>query len=83
MLAAPNLDPDILTYPPRVMPGEDGQPHLETYGNDGWHDNGPVLEIVRLERHGMVLVATDEETFMMTAHDYDQPAGDVPEDVAE
>jgi hypothetical protein len=44
------------------------------HGNDGWSDEGVIEEVSRLERSGLVLVATDSQAFLMTAPDFDNPA---------
>ena len=71
---APNCEGDILTYPPRIVT-VDGTQFVQLKGHDGWHGpNYPVLEVTRMEAHdGLVLVATPEQVFLMTAADFDNP----------
>lgn len=70
---APNCDGSILTHPPRVRQDIEGFQRLELLGDDGWQDYGVVEEVTRLERHGLVLVATDSSAYLMGAKDFDHP----------
>ena len=45
---------------------------MELKGSDGWRAEGVVEEVVRLERWGLVLVATDDTAYLMTAEDFAQ-----------
>ena len=74
LAAAPNCHPDRLSSPPRVRRDIEGLLRLEQHGNDGWSDEGVIEEVSRLERSGLVLVATDSQSFLMTAKDFDIPA---------
>lgn len=74
IMIAPNCEGDILTHPPRIVRDAEGFQRLELKGDDGWSDQGVVEEVTRLERYGLVLVATDIQAFLMTAHDFDNPA---------
>ena len=74
LLAAPNCDASVLTFPPRVVT-VDGTQFVELKGYDGWDgERYPVLEVTRMDAHeGLVLVATPEQVFIMTATDYEDP----------
>ena len=71
---APNCEGSILAHPPRIMVIDDAL-FLQLKGDDGWDDVGyPVLDIKRMDAHdGLVLVATPEQVFLMTAADFDTP----------
>ncbi len=72
---APNCEGSILAHPPRIMVIDDAL-FLQLKGDDGWDDVGyPVLEIKRMDAHdGLVLVATPEHVYLMTAADFDTPS---------
>ena len=71
---APNCEGDILTHPPRIVT-IDGSQFVQLKGHDGWDgERYPVLEVTRMDAHdGLVLVATPEQVFLMTAADFDNP----------
>ena len=75
LLLAPNCEGSSLTHPPRIVVIDDAL-FLQLKGDDGWDDVGyPVLDIKRMDAHdGLVLVATPEQVFLMTAQDFDNPA---------
>ena len=74
VLVAPNCYADSLNQPPRVRRDADGFQRLEVKGTGGWHDEGVVEEVTRLSAHdGLVLVATDQAVYLMTAQDFDNP----------
>lgn len=73
LYTAPNCEASILTHPPRVKCDPEGMQRLELHGFDGWTDHGVVEEVTRLERHGLVLVATDTSAYLMGAADFDSP----------
>src|SRR3712207_6891345 len=58
-----------LTHPPRVRRDSEGLQRVELRGSGGWRAEGVVEEVVRLERWGLVLVATDDTAYLMTAED--------------
>jgi hypothetical protein len=70
---APNCEGDLLTHPPRIKRDDEGLQRLETKGHDGWHEGDVVETAVRVEEFGLVLVTTDDATYLMTAHDFDTP----------
>ena len=74
LLGAPSLEPEMLSQAPRIRTDAEGFRRIELHGFDGWSDAGVVEEVVRLERYGVVLVATDEAAYLMTAQDFDNPA---------
>ena len=43
-------------------------------GSDGWDAEGVVEEVVRLERWGLVLIATDDPTDLITGAAFDHPS---------
>ena len=63
-----------MSHPPRIVRDGAGVQRVEMKGDDGWHDEGVVEEVTRLEHSGLVLVATDEASYLMTAADFDTPA---------
>ena len=53
------------------------QPYFERValsGSDGWDAEGVVEEVVRLERWGLVLIATDDPAYLITGEDFDHPS---------
>jgi hypothetical protein len=73
LFVAPNCEGDILTLPPRIVRDPEGVQRVETGNGEDWHEQGVVEEVTRLERYGLVLVATDEAAYLMTAEDFDHP----------
>lgn len=74
LVSSPSCYPDRLSSPPHVRRDIEGLLRLELHGIDGWSDEGVIEEVSRLERYGLVLVATDSQSFLMTAEDFDTPA---------
>ena len=70
---APSLEASSLTNAPRIRRDAEGFQRLQTQGVDGWNTGDVVEEVVRLERWGVVLVATDDGAYLMPAAEYDTP----------
>lgn len=73
LFVAPNCEGDILSHPPRIVRDAEGFQRVELKGFDGWDDHGVVEEVTRMERYGLVLVATDSAAYLMTTEDFDTP----------